>query len=156
MEYIKERKMTTFVLSSLANFVVGLAFGLVVGIIATVVTRGAVASITMGVVPFALALLVAFTTHNIYRTYFYYQLSLDVNAVCKGDGQESESYLLSCVLNTLTGGLYGIYWIYKLAQRLRANAPRYGFKMMETGKDIAVMGTFSFGFISTSVLFIFV
>ena len=56
--------------------------------------------------------------------------------------------MISFVLSTLTFGLYHIYWIYKLAQRMRANAPRYGFKMLETGKDIAVLDAFSFGFIS--------
>lgn len=28
------------------------------------------------------------------------------------------------------------------------NAPRYGYKMLETGKDIAVLDTFSFGYVA--------
>ncbi len=86
--------------------------------------------------------------NQIYRIYFYYSLSMDVDAVCKGDGSESGSYVVAAALSTLTFGLYNIYWTYKIGQRLHANAPRYGFKMVETGKDIAVLDAFSFGFIS--------
>lgn len=87
-------------------------------------------------------------TCGIYPLYFYYKLSLDINSVCKGDGKESESYLVAVVLSTITLGAYKVYWVYKLAQRLHVNAPRYGFKMVETGKDIAVLDAFSAGYIS--------
>lgn len=92
--------------------------------------------------------LLSIFTGNIYRLYFYYKLSLDVNAVCEDDGKETESYLIATILGILTFGLYFRYWEYKLAQRLCANAPRYGFKMAETGKDIVVLGVFSAGYIS--------
>lgn len=88
-------------------------------------------------------------TFGIYNLYFYYKLSLDINAVCKGDGEESESYLVAFALSTITLGAYKVYWVYKLAQRLHVNAPRYNFKMTQTGKDIAVLEAFSFGYIST-------
>ena len=84
----------------------------------------------------------------IYDFCFYYQLSLDVNAVCEGDGLESTSYLYVFVFNTLTLGLYGKFWIYKIAQRLKANAPRYDFKMMVGGKEMVVLDIFSYGWIS--------
>jgi hypothetical protein len=86
--------------------------------------------------------------NQIYRIYFYYSLSVDIDTVCKGDGRECGSYVVAAALSTLTFGLYNIYWTYKIGQRLHANAPRYGFKMVETGKDIAVLDAFSFGFIS--------
>lgn len=84
----------------------------------------------------------------VYRFYFYYQLSLDINAVCEGDGLESPSYLYVAVLNGLTFGIYGWFWIYKVAQRLQANAPRYGFKMVIGGKEMLVLDKLSFGWIS--------
>lgn len=140
--------MTTFVLSSLLNFGIGLAFGLIVGIILTIATDGDGAAATMIGVPVAVALIVTLLARNMYRVYFYYRLSLDINTICEGDGQESESFLLSCTLSTLTFGIYHVYWVYKLAQRLRVNAPRYGFKMAETGKDIAVLDSLSFGYIA--------
>lgn len=84
----------------------------------------------------------------IYRFYFYYQLSLDINAVCEGDGVETKSYLFVYALNIVTFGIYGKYWIYKMAQRLQANAPRYGFKMIIGGKEMLVLDMFSMGWIS--------
>ena len=84
----------------------------------------------------------------IYRFYFYYQLSLDINTVCEGDGIESKSYLFVYALSVVTLGIYGKYWIYKVAQRLQANAPRYGFKMIIGGKEMLVLDLFSNGWIS--------
>lgn len=94
-------------------------------------------------------IILSIITFGIYPLYFYYKLSLDINSVCKGDGQESESYLIAVVLSLITLGAYKVYWVYKLAQRLRVNAPRYDFKIVETGKDIAVLDACSFGYIST-------
>lgn len=90
--------------------------------------------------------LVAFAI--VYRVYFYYQLSLDVNAVCHGDGCETKSYLFVLAMDTITLGIYGYYWIYKLGQRLQANAPRYGFKMIVGGTEILVLDILSFGWLS--------
>lgn len=87
-------------------------------------------------------------TGGIYQMYFYYKLSLDVEAVCEGDGVESSNYLVKVLLNVLTFGLYSLYWNYKLGQRLYVNAPRYGFKMMESGRDILILKLLSNGMIS--------
>ena len=148
MEKIKERSMVTFVLSSLLNLGIGLCFGLIVGVILTIATGGSQPLYTMLLIPLAVGGYVALLSANMYRMYFYYRLSMDINALCEGDGLESESYILACILSMLTFGLYHLYWSYKLAQRLRVNSPRYGFKMLETGKDIVVLEAFSFGFIS--------
>lgn len=84
----------------------------------------------------------------VYDFYFYYQLSLDVDAVCEGDGCETKSYLYVYALNAVTFGIYGKFWIYKMAQRLKVNAPRYGFKMIIGGKEMLVLDLFSGGWIS--------
>ena len=164
MEKIKERNMTTFVLSSLINFGIGAAFGLIVSIINVVSENNSLWEIISRIFVFKLfarstwdiiwhtsiewGIIVLLFALNMYRLYFYYRLSLDINEVCKGDGQESESYVIAFVLSNLTFGLYRIYWAYKLGQRLHVNAPRYGFKMPETGKDIAVLDALSFGYIA--------
>ncbi len=145
MEKINQREMKTFVLSSLINAGIGIVFGLVIGIILAIASNDGSAILSM---PISYAVLFALLSSNMYRVYFYYRLSLDVNAVCEGDGQETESSLIAATLSSLTLGLYNVYWIYKLAQRLRANAPRYGFKMQETGKEIAVLHSLSFGYIA--------
>lgn len=152
MEKIKQRSMSMFILSSFINLGIGLAFGLLFGIVLTIKTGGDAAVYTMLYTPIFIGVVVAFLTQNMYRLYFYYRLSLDVNEVCKGDGQESESYVIAAVLSTFTLGLYNVYWVYKLGQRLYVNAPRYGFKMVENGKDIAVLNLLSFGFIAANEL----
>lgn len=148
MERIEQRSMTKFVMSSLLNFGIGLVFGLIVGIIATIFLKGYMAMVTMLAVPVGIAVVFSRFTTNMYRLYFYYRLSLDVNALCEGDGEETESFLITVLLSIATLGLYRIYWVYRLAARLRANAPRYGYKMLETGKEIAALDMISFGFVS--------
>ena len=48
--------------------------------------------------------LLSIFTGNIYRLFFYYRLSLDVNTVCEGDGKETESYLIAAILGTVMFG----------------------------------------------------
>ena len=147
MERIKTRNMTTFVLSSLINAGIGFAIGLVIAIIMIIAAGGNFAWYFLLYFTGSATLLTALLAMNMYRLYFYYTLSLDVNAICEGDGEESESYITALTLSLVTFGAYQIYWTYKLAKRLRANAPRYGFKVLESGKDIAVLNILSFGFI---------
>ena len=87
-------------------------------------------------------------TAGLYDIYFYYRLSIDVEAVCEGDGLENPNYLMALILSVPTFGIYPLYWLYKMAQRMHVNAPRYGFKMMETGRDIVILNIVSAGFIS--------
>jgi hypothetical protein len=89
-----------------------------------------------------------YLTLGLYDIYFYYRLSLDVDAACEGDGLEMPNYLVALALNGVTFGLYGLYWQYKLAQRMHVNAPRYGFSMLENGRDILVLKVVSQGLIS--------
>lgn len=145
MEKINQRDMKVFVLSSLINTGIGLVFGIVVGIFGAIMTGEASMILSL---PLSCAVVFALLGVNMYRVYFYYRFSLDVNAVCEGDGKETESSLVAAVLSSLTLGLYNVYWLYKLGQRLKVNAPRYGFKMQETGKEIAVLSSLSFGYIA--------
>lgn len=147
MEKIKKRSMTSFVMSSFINFCIGLAFGIIVWIITAVVTERVDFKEFFNIVIY-MAVFVALFTTNIYRIYFFYTFSIDVNRVCIGDGDESDNYLIACILSIVTFGVYRIYWVYKIAQRIRANAPKYGFKIQETGKEIAALYIFSFGYIS--------
>lgn len=141
MEAIKSRNLTYYILFfglGVACAVFGSLFFLTIPVVGAF----------FGFI-FLIAAIVLFAVNTVYRIYFYYSLSLDVDAVCKGDGRESGSYVAAAALSTLTFGLYNIYWTYKIGQRLHANAPRYGFKMVETGKDIALLDAFSFGYVST-------
>ncbi len=146
MEKIRERNMTVFVASALLNAGIGLIAGLLVGIIQAVSLHEAtliLAYMLLG------TLIFAFASINLYHLYFFYRLSLDVNAVCEGDGKESGSFLVTAVLSVLTLGIYELIWLYRIGQRLKINAPRYGFKIVEGGKEIVVLNTLSFGYIGT-------
>ena len=144
METIKERKLLWLWLPWVLAVP---AFACAVGFFAFTLFLG-VFGIIMGVI-FALAgfALIAFAI--VYKLYFYYQLSLDVNAVCEGDGLETKSYFFVAALNTVTLGISGLYWIYKLGQRLKVNAPRYGFKMVIGGKELVVLDLLTAGWLST-------
>lgn len=135
MGQIKFKNMTLYILFSVLGVVL-LAFGILFSFVPILNILLLLSGIVLLIV------------NTVYKIYFYYTLSLDVDAVCIGDGRESGSYVAAAALSTLTFGLYNIYWTYKIGQRLHANAPRYGFKMLETGKDIALLDAFSFGFIS--------
>lgn len=145
-EKIKERKMTTFVLSSLINFGIGFIAGFIMSIV-VIIGAGLPFAVCMSW-SLSMGFLFAILELNMYRVYFYYRLSMDINSVCEGDGQETTSFVLALALSMVTFGLYYLYWIYKLSQRLRVNAPRYGFKMLETGKEIAVLSLLSFNYIA--------
>ena len=147
MEKIKFRSMPLFVLSSLLNTGIGLVFGLVISVFVIIMTRGVGALSSFLACTIGSAAFVGLLAGNMYRVYFYYRLSMDINAVCEGDGEECESYASALVLGFVTFGIYNYFWTYKLAKRLRANAPRYGYKMLETGKDIVILNLLSFGFI---------
>lgn len=147
MEMIRERKMTTYVLSIFWNLGIGLGIGILLGILVAILTEGYLGfeGFLGVVIYFGVMLCYAM---NIYHLYFYYQLSNDINAVCKGDGMETESFLWAFVFFTITLGFYRVYWVYKIAKRLRANAPRYGFKISMTAKEMAALDLFSLGYVS--------
>lgn len=139
MERIKERNFLYFWGPQL---VVGLA-GIVSAILSWIPIFGLIMGILLSLCSLAATLFIA-----IYRVYFYYQLSLDINAVCEGDGVESPNYLYVVALDFVTFGIYNLVWMYKIGQRLQANAPRYGFKMVIGGKELVVLDLLSGGWIS--------
>ncbi len=145
MEKIKNRDFRYYCASQVL-----LSVSIVALIVFALLSMIPVINIVMGFVYVVCSIAAGLATvfFSIYKIYFYYQLSLDVDAVCYGDGVESKSYLFVLALNTVTFGIYGKYWVYKLAQRLQANAPRYGYKMIVGGKDILVLDLFSNGMIS--------
>lgn len=136
MEKIKERNFMYLWLPKVLVFpaaIVGILFALIPFI-------GWVISVALILIPIVFGI--------IYNFYFYYQLSLDIDKVCEGDGYETKSYLYVLALNSATFGIYGKYWVYKAAQRLQANAPRYGFKMIVGGREMVALDLFSSGWIS--------
>ncbi len=84
-------------------------------------------------------------TFGIYSIIYFYKAGRDIDAVCEGDGKKSFSYLVALVLSPVTFGLSKLFWNYQQGQRLKVNAPRYGYKMVPGGVDYAVFGILPLG-----------
>ncbi len=83
-------------------------------------------------------------TLGIYGFIVAQRMDKEINAVCKGDGQEpGMSYTLAWLFSKLAGPgtLYYNYWWYQQANRLKVNAGRYNLNVKESGTDIFLMRT---------------
>ena len=56
--------------------------------------------------------------------------------MCREDGEKTGGLLAFILLSFVTCGFYGLYWEYKLGNRLAANAPRYGLAFQENGTSV--------------------
>lgn len=89
--------------------------------------------------------LLTLVTCGIYGYWFIYKMAQDANVLCADDGDETPGLIVYIALSILTCGIYSLYWQYKLANRLQANAPRYGIALQEGGSDVLIwliMGVF--------------
>ncbi len=92
--------------------------------------------------------LLSIITCGIYSIFFWYSYSDDMNKICKGDGKETQNYLLVFLLSFITFGIYGYIWYYSVGNRLQENAPRYGVTFNENGTTILlwmIIGAFLCG-----------
>lgn len=81
-------------------------------------------------------ILLSIITCGIYGFWFVYSIAADTNRMCKDDGEKTGGLVAYILLSFLTCGLYNLYWMYKLANRLAANAPRYGLYFQENGTSV--------------------
>lgn len=86
--------------------------------------------------------LLTVVTCGIYGWYFTYCMARDANTMCAGDGEETPGLLVFVLLSIITCGFYSYYWHYKLANRLQANAPRYGLAFQEGGASVLAWDIF--------------
>lgn len=82
---------------------------------------------------FLALLLFGVLTFGIYPIVYWTKISNDVNTLCEGDGQKTMKYVFVWLLNFVTLGIFGLVWKFKIAQRLKDNAPRYNIKFSESG-----------------------
>ncbi len=87
-------------------------------------------------------ILLNIVTCGIYSFYFVYRLGQDVNIACEGDGNRTSDIVTYILLSIVTCGIYSIVWYYMLANRLAANAPRYGFEFQENGTTVLLWYVF--------------
>ncbi|MBR3318572.1 MAG: DUF4234 domain-containing protein [Atopobiaceae bacterium] len=83
-------------------------------------------------------ILLSLVTCGIYGYWFIYMMAQDANTMCSDDGEETPGLAVYILLCFVTCGIYSLYWQYKLANRLQANAPRYGTVISEGGSDLLV------------------
>ena len=75
-------------------------------------------------------------TCGIYGLFVLHGLARDMNIACEGDGKQTAGLLKLFLLTIVTCGIYNYYWYYALADRMQANAPRYGMQFQENGTTI--------------------
>lgn len=86
-------------------------------------------------------ILLSIFTCSIYSWWFLHQMVTDVNRMCEGDGDRTPGVLQLFLLSCITCGIYGLYWYYKLGNRLALNANRYGFTFNENGTTVLLWMT---------------
>jgi len=74
-------------------------------------------------------------TCGIYSIVFFLKFGEDLNKLCDGDGETTQSYVIPWLLATFTLGIYPMIWMYKLGERMQKNAPRYGLTFEKGGKS---------------------
>lgn len=103
-------------------------------------------------------ILLTIITCGIYSYYFVYKMAHDVNIACEGDGEKTSGLVAFIVLSFVTCGIYSWIWQYGLANRLAANAPRYGMNFQENGSTVMlwlIFGAFICGigpFVAMNIL----
>lgn len=81
-------------------------------------------------------ILLSIVTCGIYSYWFVYTVAQDLNEICKDDGEKTGGLAAFILLSIVTCGIYSYYWYYKLANRMEANAPKYGISIQENGTTI--------------------
>lgn len=87
---------------------------------------------------FPLFVLITFLTCGIYRYIALHEMAEDMNAICRGDEDETPGIVVFIILSWLTAGLYSAWWIYRLGNRLQRNAPRYGLSFKQNGTTLLI------------------
>lgn len=65
-------------------------------------------------------ILLGIITLGIYDIVFLYGWTKDNNTLCKGVGKDSPNYIAVLLLSMITCGIYGLYWYFKMGDRLTA------------------------------------
>ena len=89
-------------------------------------------------------ILLSSITCGIYWFYTIYNLSLDINQACEGDGDRTPGLGTYIILSFITCGLYIFYWEYKIANRIQKNASKYNLNIQENGTTVLMWRLFGY------------
>ncbi len=86
----------------------------------------------------ALYIILNIVTLGIYRFFFWYKWTKDVDKLCDGDDKESANYFLVLLLNVFSLGINAPIWNYQMAERLYQKADDYGVEIKHGGLFIMI------------------
>lgn len=78
-------------------------------------------------------ILLGIITLGIYNIVFLYGWAKDNNKLCAGEGKDSPNYIVVLLLSMITCGIYGLYWYFRMGDRLQQTAPKYGLAFQQGG-----------------------
>jgi hypothetical protein len=81
-------------------------------------------------------ILLGIITLGIYDIVFLYGWTKDNNRLCEGVGKDSPNYIAVLLLSMITFGIYGLYWYFKMGDRLQQAAPKYGLSFQHGGTTV--------------------
>lgn len=74
-----------------------------------------------------------FITCGIYPFFFYHRFAKDINLVCEEDGRKTAGLGKLILFTLITFGVYGIIWMWKTANRIRAYGVRHNVPVKTSG-----------------------
>ncbi len=86
----------------------------------------------------ALYIILNIVTLGIYRFFFWYKWTKEVDKLCEGDDKESANYFLILILNVFSLGINAPIWNYQMAERLYQKADDYGVEIKHGGLFIMI------------------
>ncbi len=81
----------------------------------------------------ALYIILSIVTLGVFRYFFWYSWTKDVNKLCDGDGKDSANYILVLILNVFSLGINVPVWTYQMGERLFQKAGDYGVEIKHGG-----------------------
>lgn len=81
-------------------------------------------------------ILLGIITLGIYDIVFLYGWAKDNNKLCAGVGKDSPNYIVVLLLSLITCNIYGLYWYFKMGDRLQQAAPKYGLTFQHGGTTV--------------------
>ncbi len=92
----------------------------------------------------ALYIILNIVTLGIFRFFFWYKWTKDLNKLCDGDDKESANYFLILILNVFSLGINVPVWNYQMGERMFQKAGDYGVELKHGGLFIMIWKLFPF------------
>lgn len=83
--------------------------------------------------------LLSIITLGIYEIWYLHHWIKDINELCKEDGKHNEGVLLLILLSLVTCGMFGIFWWFKVGDRLSRAGVRESVAVDISGGKMALL-----------------